>query len=560
MAATIIQTPSHAYHNHMNTSSSSMSSSRPSSVSAPSFMDAFNDGWRNALKVHGAGGTTAAIASAFNNTSQSVNTTTGMGMGMVRTDVFPQFDNSSADCSPSLPLSGSTSTGMGMGYTSGTTQMGNTSTNTSGMDVSDADTTADGLDFSSSFSTMVPPSTSGVEWSTNVPSSINGTTNTTSMTSTSSIDLPALGSLKMRRDDSLLGRSIGFEAFAAEIDAAPSAAVAQQAKTPSSAELFGSAPIAFDVAPAAPSPTQADGALNFDLTFPGFGDIIGAIPTTHTATSSSYVPSSSESVDEEPDASSVTDVDADSWSVSSGPSSPVHAPLSPISRMVHIAPIAPGAPVNPNASLALRPGPYTRGRAAALAAPAAPRELKPVPVARGPHAGLLGGGEMASVGIYTKDDRWRKIERLREKRRARIVVKSTGGQYACRKSFADRRPRIGGRFVKMDDETKKYLSATKPGAAHPSSMPQPAALRAYQQQQQAAAIAAAAAATAATYGASSNPQLAVAAHAASHASPMAPLFGSSSASLPPAPSWPAAPVNTTSSSSMWYGEEFNSTM
>lgn len=555
MAATIIQTPTHAYHNHisnsmnMNMSSPSMS---PMSSHQSSFMDAFNDGWRNALKVHGAGGTTAAIASAFgNNTSQSAsstgytNTTSGAGMGMVRTDVFPQFDNSSADCSPlsttnnnsggvggvggvgALSTNGSTSptsSYLNGGYTSGTTQMG-----TSGMDITG-------------------------DFSTSSPAVWSSTTAGAGASSTTGIELPPMSSLKMRRDDSLLGRSIGFEAFAAEIDAAPSAAVMtpQQAKTPLSSDLFSTAPLAFDVAPVPPTPNP-EGALNFDLTFPGFGDIIGAIPTTHNSSSSSHIPSSSESVDDEPDASSVTDVDADSWSVSDGPSSPIHAPLSPISRMVHVAPIAPGAAVNPNASLALRPGPYTRGRAAALAAPAAPRELKPVPVARGPHAGLLGGGEMASVGIYTKDDRWRKIERLREKRRARIVVKSTGGQYACRKSFADRRPRIGGRFVKMDDETKKYLSATKPGAAHPASMPQPAALRQYQQQQHAAAIAAAAVAT------GGSAQLAVAAHAAAHASPMAPLFGSSSMALPPAPSWPAAPVNATASS-MWYSDEYASSL
>jgi len=104
-----------------------------------------------------------------------------------------------------------------------------------------------------------------------------------------------------------------------------------------------------------------------------------------------------------------------------------------------------------------------------------------VPVARGVGAGILGGGVMASVGIYTTEERKRKIERLREKRRARIAlqVKSTGGQYACRKSFADRRPRVGGRFVKMDDETKRYLSLTKPGVKPPADLTPPPALIAY---------------------------------------------------------------------------------
>jgi len=579
MAATITQSSQH-HHQYYNGMSQS-----PHSDASPAYMDSFNDGWRNALKVHGHahghGGTTAAISSPFSSTTATgyTNTTNTSNMGLMRTDVFP-FMSSDADCSPrsssSLSSAISSTTGLVsstqpmvspssyLGY--GTTQISTTTTGTSqvGLDISDADTSSDGhLDFSSAFapSPAVLPSSS--EWSiTNNANANNGSNGNT----TTGVELPSQSLLSMHREDSLIGKSIGFEALSSEIDAAPAPSTSTSVKTPSSFELFGNAPYAFDVAPQPVTSTSSStsvnefGSLNFDLTFPGLGDIIGAIPTT---TPSTTIISSSTSVadsDMEPDASSVTDVDADvasdAWSVSSGPSSPV-MPTSPITRMVRNSPLLTSMPavsstslVNPNAALALRPGPYTRGRAAALAAPAAPRELKPVPVARGPHAGLLGGGEMASVGIYTKDDRWRKIERLREKRRARIVVKSSGGQYACRKSFADRRPRIGGRFVKMDDETKRYLSLTKPGASTPANIPTPAALRAYAaQQQQSAATAASAVPTANNN--QYNSQLAVAAQAASIASPMMPLFGSNTTSLPPAPSWPAAAVNTTSGH--WYG-------
>lgn len=509
------------------------------------------DAFATLKQVNANGGTTAAISSTFGSTGY------GNNSNMMRTDVFP-FLSLADDCSPSAhtsvtsmvsssSLSSPLSPSSFLYHSGGTTQIGASTTGTTGLDLSD--TNDSHLDYSSSFAAPI-------EWST--------TTSTTSAANnnTTGIELPS--SLTMHREDSLIGKSIGFEAFSSEIDAAPAPTPSSSVKTPGqSPQLFGTTvPYAFDVAPAsAASPSVASaaamndfGSLNFDFTFPGLGDIIGAIPTTVQQTSTSVVSSGasvgSADSDMEPDASSITDVDAvsDAWSVSSGPASPMY-PHSPITRMTRspmmtssvASAAAIGAMSNPNATLALRPGPYTRGRAAALAAPSAPRELKPVPVARGPHAGLLGGGEMATVGIYTKDDRWRKIERLREKRRARIVVKSSGGQYACRKSFADRRPRIGGRFVKMDDETKRYLSLTKPGVTAPANIAPPPALRAY-------------AAVQATQHVGDNvdeyhSQLAVAAHAASQSTATMPLFGHSIATLPPAPSWPAAAVNTTS---QWY--------
>lgn len=51
------------------------------------------------------------------------------------------------------------------------------------------------------------------------------------------------------------------------------------------------------------------------------------------------------------------------------------------------------------------------------------------------------------VGRYTKAERRRKIIRFQEKKQRRTWHKKI--LYACRKTFADQRPRVGGRFVKM---------------------------------------------------------------------------------------------------------------
>ena len=53
------------------------------------------------------------------------------------------------------------------------------------------------------------------------------------------------------------------------------------------------------------------------------------------------------------------------------------------------------------------------------------------------------------VGVYTRAERAAKIARYREKRVRRQWNKKI--MYNCRKSFADNRPRVGGRFIKMKE-------------------------------------------------------------------------------------------------------------
>ena len=54
------------------------------------------------------------------------------------------------------------------------------------------------------------------------------------------------------------------------------------------------------------------------------------------------------------------------------------------------------------------------------------------------------------IGIYTRAERAAKIARYREKRANRQWKKKI--MYDCRKSFADNRPRVGGRFIKMKED------------------------------------------------------------------------------------------------------------
>lgn len=65
-----------------------------------------------------------------------------------------------------------------------------------------------------------------------------------------------------------------------------------------------------------------------------------------------------------------------------------------------------------------------------------------------------------SIGIYTRAERRAKIERFKQKKNRRNFDKKI--LYACRKSFADSRPRIGGRFVARQDKrpTNSYHHTT----------------------------------------------------------------------------------------------------
>jgi hypothetical protein len=51
------------------------------------------------------------------------------------------------------------------------------------------------------------------------------------------------------------------------------------------------------------------------------------------------------------------------------------------------------------------------------------------------------------IGSYTRAQRRKKIERFKQKRLKRSFTKKI--MYKCRKQFADNRPRVGGRFIKM---------------------------------------------------------------------------------------------------------------
>lgn len=57
--------------------------------------------------------------------------------------------------------------------------------------------------------------------------------------------------------------------------------------------------------------------------------------------------------------------------------------------------------------------------------------------------------QVIRVGIYTRAERQAKLDRYRAKKNRRTFSKKI--LYACRKSFADSRPRVGGRFVPLKD-------------------------------------------------------------------------------------------------------------
>lgn len=71
--------------------------------------------------------------------------------------------------------------------------------------------------------------------------------------------------------------------------------------------------------------------------------------------------------------------------------------------------------------------------------------------------------DIISIGEYTKAERKQKIERFLEKRErwreANHIPKTRTILYKVRKDFADVRPRVGGRFVKLSDEERAEVRA-----------------------------------------------------------------------------------------------------
>jgi hypothetical protein len=54
------------------------------------------------------------------------------------------------------------------------------------------------------------------------------------------------------------------------------------------------------------------------------------------------------------------------------------------------------------------------------------------------------------IGVYSPEERRKRIDRYLEKRRRRVWTKKV--DYDVRKNFADSRLRVKGRFVKKEDE------------------------------------------------------------------------------------------------------------
>ncbi|GAB5364019.1 hypothetical protein AAMO2058_000933700 [Amorphochlora amoebiformis] len=75
-----------------------------------------------------------------------------------------------------------------------------------------------------------------------------------------------------------------------------------------------------------------------------------------------------------------------------------------------------------------------------------------------PTHGLMGryGGVDGEIHIYNKEEKRQIIRRYLAKKKGRKFQKVV--RYACRKRFADRRPRVGGRFIKMKPNPTKAIS------------------------------------------------------------------------------------------------------
>eukprot|EP01039_Chlorochromonas_danica_P008214 gene8214-9061_t len=91
-----------------------------------------------------------------------------------------------------------------------------------------------------------------------------------------------------------------------------------------------------------------------------------------------------------------------------------------------------------------------------MAAAAAQEEEGVVPDFLAKYADVI--NKNGRVGIYTKEERAAIVARFHEKRKRRVWQKRI--RYVCRKSLADRRLRVKGRFVKMvssDDQSDAKL-------------------------------------------------------------------------------------------------------
>jgi hypothetical protein len=61
-------------------------------------------------------------------------------------------------------------------------------------------------------------------------------------------------------------------------------------------------------------------------------------------------------------------------------------------------------------------------------------------------------GDTKRVGRFTLEERRQLLQRFQQKRTQRNFNKKI--KYACRKSLADKRPRVRGRFARNDDSTE----------------------------------------------------------------------------------------------------------
>jgi hypothetical protein len=100
-----------------------------------------------------------------------------------------------------------------------------------------------------------------------------------------------------------------------------------------------------------------------------------------------------------------------------------------------------------------------RDEQAGQAANQSPFSASPMPP---PSSSSSAANGTALIGAYTRAERDAKIARYRAKRSQRSLNRTA---YACRHNFAVARPRIGGRFVKIDARTamqlKKQFTHTK---------------------------------------------------------------------------------------------------